>query len=250
MSRASGIEHLKPFFPGLEGVLEDPEVSELMINGPHNVWVEKAGRLYPHEAPSLDVAALQRAAIHIARPLGLDPAARPIIDARLADGFRVAICVPTGQPAGGHYGAALRGTCVFGPGPGRNRLAAGARLAKRPRGTCLSAKHLGIRRNRLGQDHLAQRLNRTPSRKRTHRGHRGYPGVTDRPGQLSPLRGGALGGEPHHHPGAGPARTAAPARSHRGGRGARRRGRRSSAGPQYWSRWVANHRAFQQCRVG
>ena len=45
MNRASGIEPLKPFFPGLEGVLQDPEVSELMINGPQNVWIEKAGRL-------------------------------------------------------------------------------------------------------------------------------------------------------------------------------------------------------------
>ena len=98
MSRASGIEHLKPFFPGLEAVLQDSEVSELMINGPHNVWVEKAGQLYPHQAPSLDAAALQRAAIHIARPLGLDPATRPIIDARLADGSRVAICVPPASP--------------------------------------------------------------------------------------------------------------------------------------------------------
>ena len=34
MKRASGIGHLKPFLPGLEAVLEDPEVSELMINGP------------------------------------------------------------------------------------------------------------------------------------------------------------------------------------------------------------------------
>ena len=156
----------------------------------------------------------------------------------------------TGRPAGGHYGAALRGTCVFGPGPGRNRLAAGVRLAKRPRHAALPAQYPRFRRHRFGQDHLAQCAYRTPSRKRTHRGYRGYPGVTDRPGQLSPLRGGALGGKPHHHPGAGPARTAAPARSHRSGRGARRRGRRSSAGPQYWSRWVANHFAFQQCRVG
>ena len=39
MKRASGIGHLKPFLPGLEAVLEDPEVSELMINGPGNVWV-------------------------------------------------------------------------------------------------------------------------------------------------------------------------------------------------------------------
>ena len=101
MSRASGIEHLKPFLPGLEAVLEDPEVSELMINGPYNVWVEKAGRLRPHEAPSLDAAALHRAAIHIARPLGLDPAAKPIIDARLEDGSRVAICVPPASPVVG-----------------------------------------------------------------------------------------------------------------------------------------------------
>ena len=45
MSAASGLEHLKPFLPGLENALEDSEVSEIMINGPANVWVERAGRL-------------------------------------------------------------------------------------------------------------------------------------------------------------------------------------------------------------
>ena len=45
MSAASGLEHLKPFLPGLESALEDSEVSEIMINGPGNVWVERAGRL-------------------------------------------------------------------------------------------------------------------------------------------------------------------------------------------------------------
>ena len=47
MSAASGLEHLKPFLPGLESALEDSEVSEIMINGPGNVWVERgraAGR--------------------------------------------------------------------------------------------------------------------------------------------------------------------------------------------------------------
>ena len=48
-----------------------------MINGPGNVWVERGGELEPIEAPALTAAALHRAAIHIARPLGLDPAARP-----------------------------------------------------------------------------------------------------------------------------------------------------------------------------
>ena len=98
MKRASGIGHLKPFLPGLETLLEDPEVSELMINGPGNVWIERGGRLEPHEAPALTAAWLHRAAIHIARPLGLDPAARPILDARLEDGSRVAICTPPASP--------------------------------------------------------------------------------------------------------------------------------------------------------
>ena len=98
MKRASGIGHLKPFLPGLEAVLEDPEVSELMINGPGNVWVERGGELEPIEAPALTAAALYRAAIHIARPLGLDPATRPVLDARLEDGSRVAICTPPASP--------------------------------------------------------------------------------------------------------------------------------------------------------
>ena len=98
MKRASGIGHLKPFLPGLEAVLEDPEVSELMINGPGNVWVERGGELEPIEAPALTAAALHRAAIHIARPLGLDPATRPVLDARLEDGSRVAICTPPASP--------------------------------------------------------------------------------------------------------------------------------------------------------
>ena len=98
MKRASGIGHLKPFLPGLETLLEDPEVSEIMINGPGNVWVERGGRLESHEAPALTAAWLHRAAIHIARPLGLDPAARPILDARLEDGSRVAICTPPASP--------------------------------------------------------------------------------------------------------------------------------------------------------
>ena len=98
MKRASGVGHLAPFLPGLKSLLGDPEVSEIMINGPGNVWVERAGRLEPHEAPALTAAWLHRAAIHIARPLGLDPAAKPILDARLEDGSRVAICTPPASP--------------------------------------------------------------------------------------------------------------------------------------------------------
>ena len=99
MKRASGTAHLKPFLPGLEAALEDPDVTELMINGPGNVWVERGGELEALEAPALTAAQLHRAAIHIARPLGLDPAARPVLDARLDDGSRVAICTPPASPS-------------------------------------------------------------------------------------------------------------------------------------------------------
>ncbi|MDE2757479.1 MAG: ATPase, T2SS/T4P/T4SS family, partial [Acidobacteriota bacterium] len=95
---ASGIEMLKPLLPGLERVLEDQQVSEIMINGPGNVWIEKNGKLDPLAAPDLDSKALGRAAIHIARPLGLDPALSPLVDARLDDGSRVAICMPPASP--------------------------------------------------------------------------------------------------------------------------------------------------------
>ena len=94
----NGLDLLKPFLPGLEAALDDPDVSEIMINGPGNVWLEGHGRLRPIAAPALDAAALERAAIHIARPLGLDPATTPVLDARLGDGSRVAICVPPASP--------------------------------------------------------------------------------------------------------------------------------------------------------
>ena len=92
------LDLLKPFLPGLEAALDDPDVSEIMINGPGNVWLEGHGRLRQIPAPALDAAALERAAIHIARPLGLDPATTPVLDARLGDGSRVAICVPPASP--------------------------------------------------------------------------------------------------------------------------------------------------------
>ena len=35
-----GLDLLKPFLPGLEAALDDPDVSEIMINGPGSVWLE------------------------------------------------------------------------------------------------------------------------------------------------------------------------------------------------------------------
>ena len=50
------------------------------------------------EVPELTETAVLRAAVQIARPLGRDPNTEPIIDARLGDGSRVAICSPPASP--------------------------------------------------------------------------------------------------------------------------------------------------------
>ena len=94
-----GLDYLRPFLPGLEAVLDDPDVSEIMINRPGIVWIERGGTMTQIQAPALTGAALTRAALQIARPLGLDPARIPIVDARLDDGSRVAICVPPASPS-------------------------------------------------------------------------------------------------------------------------------------------------------
>ncbi len=92
------IVDLKPFLPGLEAALDDEAVSEVMINAPGTVFVERSGRMAALDAPALTADAVARAAVQIARPLGKDPHTEPIIDARLADGSRVAICGPPAAP--------------------------------------------------------------------------------------------------------------------------------------------------------
>ena len=93
------IADLKPFLPGLEDALDDETVSEVMINEPGTVFVERAGRMAALDAPALTAETVARAAVQIARPLGKDPLAEPTLDARLADGSRVAICGPPAAPS-------------------------------------------------------------------------------------------------------------------------------------------------------
>ena len=45
MSGVDGLQLLKPVRPGLEAALEDADISEIMINGPGNMWIEGHGRL-------------------------------------------------------------------------------------------------------------------------------------------------------------------------------------------------------------
>ena len=147
MNEKRGMDYLRPFLPGLESVLEDEDVSEIMINGPRNVWIESRGEIREHPAPRLDAAALDRAAIQIARPLGLDPATAPILDARLGRRLPRGDLCAAGRAAGCHHHPALRQAELFARRSCALRLTA-PRSAGRGRGGAPgAAKYPGVGRN-------------------------------------------------------------------------------------------------------
>lgn len=78
----------------VERLLGDPAVTDVLVNGPGEVWVERAGRLEP-TGIELDRAAVARAIERLVGPLGLHAdRAHPVVDARLADGTRVTAVLP------------------------------------------------------------------------------------------------------------------------------------------------------------
>lgn len=79
----------------LEPLLRDPEVEEVMVNGPGEVWVERAGRLERTSARFASEQELRDVVERILAPLGrrVDEAA-PLADARLPDGSRVNVVIP------------------------------------------------------------------------------------------------------------------------------------------------------------
>lgn len=80
--------HLHGLGP-LDPVLADPEVSEVMVNGGGETWVERAGHL-ERLALALDEATVLRLIERIVAPLGLHvDRSTPVVDARLPDGSRV-----------------------------------------------------------------------------------------------------------------------------------------------------------------
>jgi pilus assembly protein CpaF len=79
----------------LEPYLRDPEVSEIMVNGYDQIYVERGGRLYPAETAFADEGHLRRTIDKIVGRIGrrVDEAS-PMVDARLPDGSRVNAVVP------------------------------------------------------------------------------------------------------------------------------------------------------------
>jgi len=74
----------------IEVFLHDPEVTEIMVNNPETIYVERAGRIYETDRSFLDEAHLRRIIDKIVGQVGrrVDESA-PMVDARLPDGSRV-----------------------------------------------------------------------------------------------------------------------------------------------------------------
>lgn len=79
----------------LEKLLADPDVTEIMVNGPHDVWVERKGRLYLTPIRFNDDSHLRRIINKIVAQVGrrIDESS-PMVDARLLDGSRVNAVIP------------------------------------------------------------------------------------------------------------------------------------------------------------
>ena len=78
----------------LEALLADDSVTEIMVNGPKNVYVERGGRLERTGRSFADEASLVSAIERIVSPLGrrVDES-QPFVDARLPDGSRVNVVI-------------------------------------------------------------------------------------------------------------------------------------------------------------
>ena len=83
----------------IEGLINEPAVSEVMVNAPDEVFYEKEGRLYLSSVRFRDEAHIMRIIERIVAPLGrrVDESS-PMVDARLPDGSRVNVILPSVAP--------------------------------------------------------------------------------------------------------------------------------------------------------
>ena len=79
----------------IEPFLKDETVTEVMVNGPKKIYIERKGKLYLTNAQFHDNTHLMGVIEKIVTPLGrhVDEAS-PLVDARLEDGSRVNIIIP------------------------------------------------------------------------------------------------------------------------------------------------------------
>jgi pilus assembly protein CpaF len=88
----------------MEEFFEDPDISEIMVNGPHQIFVERHGKLLLTGTKYDSEIQLRLAINHIVNPFGRFINYRhPTVDAHLKDGSRINAVIPP---------VAQQGTCV------------------------------------------------------------------------------------------------------------------------------------------
>ncbi|WP_019274257.1 CpaF family protein [Vibrio coralliilyticus] len=88
----------------LQPLIDDPMVSDIMVNGPNEVYIEKLGKLQKTSVEFRSEEQLLNLARRIVSKVGrrIDESS-PLVDARLEDGSRVNVMIPP---------LALDGTCI------------------------------------------------------------------------------------------------------------------------------------------
>ena len=88
------VDELTGFGP-LEVLLRDVSITEILVNGPHRVFIERDGVLHQSDLRFIDAHHVERVMQRILAPLGrrLDESS-PMVDARLPDGSRVNAIIP------------------------------------------------------------------------------------------------------------------------------------------------------------
>lgn len=96
-------ETILQFLDPVRQYLEDPAVSEVMINGPDQIYVERKGKLELVPAKFSSREALTAALRNMAQFVGKHvDELRPILEGRLPDGSRVEAVLPPAAPDGPH----------------------------------------------------------------------------------------------------------------------------------------------------
>ncbi|USN47405.1 MAG: CpaF family protein [Pseudobdellovibrionaceae bacterium] len=89
------VNSIKGFLAPIWHLLEDEKVTEVMINGPDDIWVEVAGKVKKSDAKFPDEDALQAAVNNIAQSVGRTVSEQePRLDARLPNGYRIHAVLP------------------------------------------------------------------------------------------------------------------------------------------------------------
>ena len=88
-------------FGPLQRWLDDPNVTDVLVNGPDDVYVERAGRLVRTDARFRDAGELADLVYRIAASVGRElTVEHPFVDARMRDGSRAnAVIEPVGGPS-------------------------------------------------------------------------------------------------------------------------------------------------------